>query len=76
MLETSTTSRYDGDVRWVSVLEAAGMLDVSRQRVYQLIESGALVSLASGTTILVSRRSVESRNALLEKEAINNVAVG
>ena len=74
MSETNIISRYDGDVRWVSVLTAAGMLDVSRQRVYQLINSGALVSVASGATILVSCRSVEGRIALREKELVNNYA--
>lgn len=75
MFETRTTSRYDGDVRWMSVRAAAAALDVSRQRVYQLIDSGALVSVESGNTVLVSVRSVEARNALLEKEAGNNVSV-
>ena len=60
--------RYDGDVRWVPVSMAANMLQVSRQRVYQLVNSGALVSLCAGSTILVSVRSVESREALLARE--------
>ena len=60
--------RYDGDVRWIPVSVAANMLQVSRQRVYQLVNSGALVSLCAGSTILVSARSVEARWALLKQE--------
>ena len=61
-------SRYDGDVRWIPVTEAAGVLRVTRQRVYQLIGAGALVSMKVGSTVLVSMRSVEGRVALLLAE--------
>lgn len=62
------TSRYDGDVRWVPVGCAGRDLKVSRQRIYQLIESGALVSCKLDGTVLVSQRSIEARAALLDQE--------
>jgi excisionase family DNA binding protein len=55
----------DGDVKWVPVRTAAKMLGVSMKRVYQLIESGTLSSMKVDCTVLVSVRSVESRQMLL-----------
>lgn len=75
MSETHTISRYDGDVRWVSVSTVAKMLGISRQRVYQLIEAGGLVSVKDSNTVLVSFRSVEARGALLDREKENDYAV-
>jgi len=62
------TLRFDGDVRWVPVSVAAKSLRVTRQRVYQLIRQGALVSVKANCSVLVSMRSVDARNALLEQE--------
>jgi len=53
---------------WIPVSGAAELLKVSRQRVYQLIQSGAIVARQVGRTWLVSHRSVESRIALLLAE--------
>lgn len=59
------TLKYDGDIRWIPVRAAAAALRVSRQRVYQLIDQGAVVSMTVNGTVLVSQRSVEGRIALL-----------
>lgn len=56
-------------LRWVPVGVARAMLRVSRQRVYQLLDSGALQGQQIGGHWLVSTRSIESRIALLEQEA-------
>lgn len=45
------------------VKEAAGMLDVSRQRVHQLLQSGQLEGRKVGKTWYVYRHSVENRLA-------------
>lgn len=66
-----TISRYDGDIRWVSVWTAARILGVSRQRVYQLIDAGALVGLKDANTVLVSARTAEARKLLLEREEVD-----
>jgi excisionase family DNA binding protein len=50
------------------VSEAAEVLRVTRQRVYQLIGAGALVAMKVRRTVLVSVRSVEGRVALLLAE--------
>lgn len=57
-----------GVLSYVSVREAAVILGVRTQRVYQLLQSGALAGLTSGGTRLVSVRSLEARLALMEKE--------
>ena len=53
---------------WIPVWGAAKLLKVSRQRVYQLIQSGGIVARRVGRTWLVSHRSVEARMALLLAE--------
>lgn len=55
-------------VAYVSVREASWMLGVRTQRVYQLLQSGALAGTTSGGTRLVSVRSIEARLAWMEKE--------
>ena len=62
------TTKYDGDVRWIPVTQAARELRVSTQRVYQLIGRGALTAIRINTTVLVGQRSVEARIALLLSE--------
>lgn len=62
------TSRYDGEVKWIPVCQAGKMLRVTRQRVYQLIDAGSLVSMKINNTVLVSHRAVEARIALLRQE--------
>ena len=62
------TLSFDFDSSWVSVRFAAAELRVSRQRVYQLIKSGAVTGHRSGGTWLVSRRSVQARAELLRSE--------
>lgn len=74
MSETPTISKYDGDVRWIPASAAGAALKVSRQRVYQLIESGALVHCRFGRSVLVSQRSVDARAALLDREEENTHA--
>lgn len=61
-------SSYDGQVAWIPAGEAAAMLKVSRQRVYQLIEQGSVMAIKRGPTWLVNHRSVMARIALLMKE--------
>ncbi len=56
-------------LRWIPVGVATEMLRVSRQRVYQLLESGALQGQQIGGHWLISTRSIQSRIALLEREA-------
>lgn len=56
------------DLKWIPVSVARTLLMVSRQRVYQLIEAGALVAQNANGTVLVSQRSVEARIALLLQE--------
>jgi len=46
---------------YISVAAAAKMLGVTRQRVYQLLESGALDGKWSGDTRLVKEQSVLRR---------------
>lgn len=62
------TSKFDGDVRWIPVSVAAAQLRVTRQRVYQLRDQGALVWMKVNYTVLISQRSVEARRALLLAE--------
>jgi len=47
---------------------AAAQLRVSRQRVYQLRDQGALVWMKVNETVLISQRSVDARVALLLAE--------
>lgn len=62
---------YDGDVKWVPVRTAAKMLHVSMARVYQLIESGELVSVKSDMTVLVSVKSCNARQMSMFSEEKN-----
>jgi excisionase family DNA binding protein len=62
----------ESETAWISIAEAAKHLLVTRQRVHQVIKAGGLVARRSGTTWLVSARSVEQRIMLLEQEAIQN----
>jgi len=62
------TSKSEVRIAWIPTSEAGRMLRVSRQRVQQLIESGGLHAMKLGRQWLVSRRSVESRIALLREE--------
>lgn len=55
---------------WLPVSEAAIMLKVTRQRVYQLIEMGDLVGRKYGKTWLVSQSSVRDRLTRLRREAM------
>jgi hypothetical protein len=48
-------------MNWVPVRSAATLLGVSKQRVHQLIESGALSSRKMDGTVLVSLQSVSKR---------------
>jgi excisionase family DNA binding protein len=56
-------------VSWIPVKEAAKLLRVSRQRVYQLVEQGKLMAVKREKTVFVNARSVSGRIALLQKEA-------
>lgn len=49
--------------------EARRLLGVSRQRVHQLVEEGKISGWMAAGRLVISRRSVEARLALLEKEA-------
>jgi excisionase family DNA binding protein len=48
-------------VRWLPVCVAAKMLNVSRQRVYELVRDGQLGWQRLGKTILISKRSIDER---------------
>jgi len=48
-------------VRWVPTAVARKLLGVSKQRVYQLIESGALAANRVEGILLVSVRSIDDR---------------
>ncbi len=54
---------------WLPVTEAARLLKVTRQRVYQLIDQGELAGRKVGSTWMVSASSVRDRNTRLQKEA-------
>ena len=62
---------YDGDVKWVPVSAAAARLGISRTRVYQLLEEGALLSIKVDSTVLVSLKSCDGRLAERGREARN-----
>jgi hypothetical protein len=51
------------DVRWIPASTAAGMLKVTRQRVYALIREGYLTGCKLDGHTLVSLRSVHDRLA-------------
>lgn len=57
-----------GDVKWVPVSTVVRALRVSRQRVYAMIGSGRLQAQVSGSTWLVSLRSLNEVIALRAKE--------
>lgn len=59
---------------WIPVNVAGVQLQVSRQRIYQLIENGSLVGRKIGTTWLISQRSVAARLALLAREEADDRA--
>lgn len=48
---------------WISVTDAAALLDVSRQRIRKLLDEGALRSKRIGNQDLVPREDVEARRA-------------
>ena len=62
------TLKYEPSGRWLPVSSAAMALRVSRQRVYQLINQGALVARKINGTWLVSAPSIDARIALLQAE--------
>ena len=62
---------YDGDVKWIPVRTAAKLLKVTMARIYQLIESGELVSVKSDMTVLVSLKSCNARQMTLFSEEKN-----
>lgn len=55
-------------VTWVPVRTAASILEVTRQRVYQLCAEGKLTAQSFDGTTLISMRSIEGRKALLGRE--------
>jgi hypothetical protein len=59
----------DGEVKWIPVSAAGKMLGVSRQRVYQLIDQGVLLSMKVDKTVLVSHKSVVTRQLVLPEVA-------
>lgn len=61
-------SRAPFSAAWIPVTAAAEMLGISKQRVHQLIAAGALQEQRIHTTVLVSTRSCEARNALMREE--------
>lgn len=63
------TSSVERRTSWIPVSGAARLLKVSRQRVYQLMEAGAITAERVDRTWLVSYRSVESRIAILQAES-------
>lgn len=62
------TLNFEELTSWIPVLEAAARLQVSRQRIYQLLENGSLVGRKVRNTWLISNRSVDGRVALLARE--------
>jgi len=68
MSGTMATSNYGDDTRWLPVAEAARLLGVTPQRIYQLIHEGQLHSLKIGATYSVLRRSIEARQVMLREE--------
>jgi len=48
-------------INWVPVGTARRMLSVSRQRVYELIAAGKLISYDMDGVILVSQESIQAR---------------
>jgi len=50
-----------GRIQWFPDSVARRRLRVSRQRVYQLIESGALAAVRVDGVLMVSSRSIETR---------------
>jgi excisionase family DNA binding protein len=54
---------------WVTVLQAAQQLRVSRQRIHQLLKEGALTGTKTSSIWLISVRSLEARQALLREES-------
>ena len=57
MVEVSEVS----GVRWVPTAVARRQLGVSRQRIYQLVQSGVLASCRVDGTLMISARSVADR---------------
>jgi excisionase family DNA binding protein len=49
------------DLKWVPVSSAAKSLGVSRQRIYQLTESGLLTWCKIGSVVLISNESINAR---------------
>lgn len=62
-------SRSEVESEWVPVSYAALVLEVSRQRVYQLIKLGVLASIRINDTVLVSDLSVRGRASIMAGKA-------
>jgi len=60
--------RYDGEVKWLPMAAARGLLKVSRQRIYQLLGTAELSGMQVNGTWLISARSIDARIALLRKQ--------
>jgi hypothetical protein len=50
-----------GRMAWIPTAVAKRMLGISKQRVYQLVASGALAACRVQGTLFISRRSIEDR---------------
>ena len=61
-------SRFEANVAWVPVATACRMLQVSRQRVYQLLSDGKISGKMLDRVWLINQTSIESRVALLQRE--------
>lgn len=53
---------------YVTVKDAAEQLQVSTQRIYQLLREGSLSGIKVGSVRLVKQQTIEARIAWLEKE--------
>ena len=60
--------RSDAGRSWVPVSVAAMMLQVTRQRVYQLIDAGLVVAHKQNSTWLISQGSIDARISHLAAE--------
>ncbi len=60
--------KYKGETSWVPISIAVQILRISRQRVRQLYLEDKLLGKKVGHTILINLRSIEAREALMERE--------
>lgn len=58
-------------VQWIPVGTARRLLSVSRQRVYELIAAGKLVSVDLDGVILVSAESVQARCEMMQRRLLD-----